>query len=113
MDCLEIRRDLDFLDQINRRRCVSLLLRHTSLQRPKCSATLLLVTGLLEDALRKVAALSREEQDAIVSQILETLEDEAAWKQKLAATRPKLRALADAATREHQEGKTKPLDETL
>src|SRR5205823_14365648 len=89
------------------------LLRHTSLQRPKCSATLLLVTGLLEDALRKVAALSREEQDAIASQILETLEDEAAWKQKLAATRPKLRALADAATREHQEGKTKPLDETL
>ena len=113
MDCLEIRRDLDFLDQINRRRCVSLLLRHTSLQRPKCSATLLLVTGLLEDALRKVAALSREEQDAIASQILETIEDEAAWKQKLAGTRPKLQALADAATREHQEGKTKPLDETL
>src|SRR5438552_5657817 len=24
LDCLEIRRDLDFLDQINRRRCVSL-----------------------------------------------------------------------------------------
>ena len=73
----------------------------------------LMVTGLLEDALRKVAALSGEDQDAIASQILETLEDEAAWKQKLAATRPKLRALADAATREHQEGKTKPLDETL
>ena len=71
------------------------------------------MTGLLEDALRKVAALSREEQDAIASQILETLEDEAAWKQKLAGTRPKLQALADAATREHQEGKTKPLDESL
>jgi len=63
--------------------------------------------------LRRVAALSREEQDAIASQILETLEDEAAWKQKLAGTQQKLRELADAAKREHQEGKTKPLDEIL
>jgi len=55
--------------------------------------------------LRRVAALSREEQDAIASQILETLEDEAAWKQKLAGTQQKLRELADAAKREQQEGK--------
>jgi hypothetical protein len=69
------------------------------------------VTALLEDALRKVAALSREEQDAIASQILETLEDEAAWKQKLAGTQGKLQRFADAAKREHQA--TRPLDEIL
>jgi len=71
------------------------------------------VTALLDAALRKVAALSREEQDAIASQILETLEDEAAWKQKLTSTQEKLRCLADAAQREHQEGNTRPLDEIL
>ena len=41
------------------------------------------MTELLENALRKVATLPREEQDAIASQILETLEDETAWKEKL------------------------------
>jgi hypothetical protein len=71
------------------------------------------VTALLEDVLRRVAAISREEQDAIASQILETLEDEAAWKQKLANAQGKLQRLADAAKREHQEGKTRPLDEIL
>ncbi len=72
-----------------------------------------LVTALLEDALRRVSALSREEQDAIASQILETLEDEAAWKAKLAHSQQKLRRLAEAAKREHQEGKTISLDESL
>ena len=38
------------------------------------------MTELLENALRKVATLPQEEQDAIASQILETLEDETAWK---------------------------------
>jgi hypothetical protein len=37
------------------------------------------ITGLLEKALQRVEALSREEQDAIAAQILETLEDEEAW----------------------------------
>ncbi len=51
---------------------------------------------LLEDAVRKVATLPREEQDAIASQIIETLEDEAAWKElstKRADPRPPLCAL--------------------
>jgi hypothetical protein len=73
----------------------------------------LLVTALLEDALRRVSALSREEQHAIASQILETLEDEAAWKAKLAHSQQKLRRLAEAAKREHQEGETISLDESL
>lgn len=71
------------------------------------------MTQLLEEALRRVADLSQEEQDAIASQILETLEDEAAWKEKLARTQDKLRGLADAAKSEHREGKTRSLDESL
>jgi hypothetical protein len=54
------------------------------------------VTQSLEEALRRVAALSQEEQNAIASQILETLEDEAAWKEKLARTQDKLQGLAEA-----------------
>lgn len=37
------------------------------------------VTGLLEEALRRVASLPPDEQDLIASQILETLDDEEAW----------------------------------
>ena len=71
------------------------------------------MTQLLENALRKVAALPQEEQDAIAAQILETLEDETAWKEKLASTQDKLRGLAQEARREHKRGETRPLDEIL
>lgn len=58
-----------------------------------------------------MAALSREEQDAIPSQIIETLEDETVWKQKLASDPGKLRRLADEAITEQRRGETHPLDE--
>ena len=60
------------------------------------------MTTLLEDALRKVAALPKDEQDAIASQIIETLEDEAAWKEKLARNPEKLRRLVEEAEHTHQ-----------
>jgi hypothetical protein len=71
------------------------------------------MTELLEEALRKVATLPREEQDAIASQIIETLQDEAAWKEKLARSSKKLRRLAKEAREEHRRGETRPLDELL
>ena len=71
------------------------------------------MTELLQDALRKVAILPREEQDAIASQILETLEDETAWKEKLERTQGKLQGLAREARHEHERGETRPLDEIL
>ena len=37
------------------------------------------LTGLLEQALRRVESLPSEAQDAIASQIIETLDDEEAW----------------------------------
>ena len=71
------------------------------------------MTELLEHALRKVAMLPREEQDAIASQIIETLEDEATWKATLARNPGKLRPLADEARKEDREGQNRPLDEIL
>jgi len=68
---------------------------------------------LLESALRKVASLPRDEQDAIASQIIETLEDEAAWKETLARAPDKLRRLAEEALHESRQGQTRPLDEIL
>jgi len=37
------------------------------------------MTELLEEALRRLACLSPEEQDAIASQIMQTLDDEEGW----------------------------------
>lgn len=71
------------------------------------------MTELLENALRKVATLPQEEQDAIASQILETIDDEIAWKEKLARTQDKLQRLGRDAQREHQRGETRPIDEIL
>jgi len=71
------------------------------------------MTRLLEDALRKVGELSEDEQNAIASQILETLEDEEAWGKMLRKNPAKLRKLAEKALDEHRRGKTRPLDEIL
>ncbi len=62
------------------------------------------MTELLENALRKVATRPKEEQDVIASQILETLDDETGWKEKLAGD--KLRNLAREARHEHERGET-------
>jgi hypothetical protein len=71
------------------------------------------MTRLLEDALRKVGELCEDEQNAIASQILETLEDEEAWAKILRKNPAKLRKLAEKALDEHRQGKTRPLDEIL
>jgi hypothetical protein len=71
------------------------------------------MTELLEEALRKVASLPREEQDAIASQIIDTLQDEAAWKQSLERDPGKLRRFVEEAQQEHRHGETRPLDELL
>lgn len=71
------------------------------------------MSRLLDVALRKVAELPTEEQDAIASQIIETLRDEAAWKARVARDGEKLRRLADEALREHRQNETLPLDDLL
>jgi hypothetical protein len=58
------------------------------------------MTKLLEKALVKISGLPQDEQEAIASQILAELEDEAAWAKRFATTQGKLRRLADEAHRE-------------
>jgi hypothetical protein len=71
------------------------------------------MTKLLEKALEKISALPGDEQDAIASQILAELEDEAAWAKRFAAPGGKLRRLADEAVKEHRNGESRPLDDLL
>lgn len=71
------------------------------------------MTELLENALRKVSTLPLDEQDAIASQILETLEDETVWKERLGRTQKRLQELAQEAKGEYDRGKTRPLDDIL
>jgi hypothetical protein len=71
------------------------------------------MTGLLEEALRRVETLSPKEQDAIASHIIETLDDEEAWSRSFSGNRSALRSLAREALEEHRRGETRPLDETI
>jgi len=71
------------------------------------------MTGLLEEALRRVGSLSAEEQDAIASQIIETLDDEEAWSRRLRRNPAVLRSLAREALEEHRRGETRTLDELI
>jgi hypothetical protein len=71
------------------------------------------MTGLLEKALQRIEALSREEQDAMASQILETLDDEEAWSRQFRNNPEVLRSLAQEALEEHRRGETRPLDELI
>jgi len=71
------------------------------------------MTTLLEKALQRVESLPQQEQDAIASQILESLEDEEAWRQRFAAKRERLRQLGQEALAEDSRGETRPLDELI
>jgi hypothetical protein len=71
------------------------------------------MTGLLEEALRRVEALSTQEQDAIASQIIETLDDEEEWASRFRTIPSSLREAARDAREEHRRGETRPLDELI
>jgi len=68
------------------------------------------VSRLLEVALEKVGALPPEEQDAIASQILASLADEAAWKQRFAEKHDVILRMAREATDEDDRGETPGLN---
>jgi hypothetical protein len=67
------------------------------------------MTALLEKAMEKVGGLPQEEQDAIASEILDSLADEEAWKDRFAARRDRLRQLAQEALDEDDRGETRTL----
>jgi acyl-CoA reductase-like NAD-dependent aldehyde dehydrogenase len=64
------------------------------------------MSRLLEEALEKVGALPPEEQDAIASQILAALADEAAWKKRFAEKRDMIVRMAREAIDEDDRGET-------
>jgi hypothetical protein len=65
------------------------------------------MSTLLEKALEKVSALPADEQDAIASQILASIEDEEAWKKRFASKREAIRRLAQEALGEDAMGQTR------
>lgn len=67
------------------------------------------MSRLLEQALEKVAALPPAEQDAIASQILAALADEAAWKKRFAEKRDVIARMAREAIDEGDRGEGLPL----
>ena len=58
-------------------------------------------------------SLSQEEQDALASQIMETLDDEEAWRRSFRERPALLQSLAREAFEEHRRGETRPLDELI
>jgi hypothetical protein len=71
------------------------------------------MTGLLEKALKRIEALPEKEQDAIASQILDTIEDEDSWERSFQTNRETFRALAEEALEEHRRGETRPIEDLL
>ena len=72
-----------------------------------------IVTGLLQKAMRRVEALSAEEQDAIAAQILDSLDDEESWERNFREDPDKLLRLAQEAVEEHRRKETRPLEDLL
>ncbi|MDX2181815.1 MAG: hypothetical protein SFV18_19635 [Bryobacteraceae bacterium] len=57
--------------------------------------------------------LPTDEQDAIASQIMETLDDEKVWADRFRNIPSTLRDRARQAGEEHRRGETRPLDERV
>ena len=71
------------------------------------------MSSLLEKALEKIVALPPDEQDAIASQILASLDDEEAWKKSFVEKRDVIRRMAREALQEDERGETRPLGDLL
>jgi len=71
------------------------------------------MTGLLQDAIRRVESLSQEKQDAIAAQIIDTLDDEEAWSRSFRDNPSALKTMVREALEEHRRGETRPLDELI
>jgi hypothetical protein len=69
------------------------------------------MTTLLEEAMKRVTSLPQDEQNAIASQIFETIVDEDTRRRKLASNPQRLRALAEEALAEDQGGETRPIED--
>jgi hypothetical protein len=64
-------------------------------------------------ALRKAGQISQDEENAIISQMIETHDGPEAWEKTLRKDPAKLRKLGANALEEDRRGSTRPLDEIL
>ena len=71
------------------------------------------MSTLLHQALERVAALPADQQDAIASQILDSLADEEAWTKRFAEKHDVIVRMAREAVEEDERGETLPLDAIL
>ena len=71
------------------------------------------MTALLERALQKLEEFPPDTQDAIASQIIDSLADDQAWETSFARSPDKLSRLVRQAEDEIRRGETEPLDELL
>ena len=71
------------------------------------------MSALLEEALRRLEASPVELQEALASQIIDSLDDEAAWAVRFAELPKRLIELSDDAIAEHRRGETQSTDELI
>lgn len=71
------------------------------------------MTASLEAAIRRIEALSPEEQDAIAADIMESLDDEDAWERRFVSNPELLQRMGAEALEAHRRLETRPLDELL
>jgi hypothetical protein len=68
------------------------------------------MTQLLQEAFKKAASLSDEEQNAFANWLLEELASEQRWQKAFANSEDSLAKLAAEALAEHRAGRTEELD---
>ena len=68
------------------------------------------MTKLLEQAMRRVAELPEDEQDAVAAPVLAELESEGRWDKRFAENQNALAELAAEAAELDKEGPTTPLE---
>ena len=71
------------------------------------------MTELLGRALQKLEEFPPDTQDAIASQIIDSLAEDQAWETSFARNPKKLSRLVQEAEEEIRRGETRPLDELL
>jgi hypothetical protein len=71
------------------------------------------MTGQLEEAVRRLEVLPADEQDAIASQTMETLDDEKVWANRFRNIPSTLGDMARQAGEEHRRGETRPLEDPI
>ncbi len=69
------------------------------------------MTELLQKAFEEASKLPPEEQDAFAKMFLAELESERRWDELFSKSQDVLKAMAEEAVREFEQGKTKPIED--